>query len=90
MLYASGQLQGAAQDWRESFEYVCPNNAPAITWQEFRENLRSYHIPTGLVELKQEEFRTLRQGSMSVSEYRDKFAQLSRYALDEVLDDTKK
>ena len=31
VLYASGQLQGTAQDWRESFEYGRPNNAPAIT-----------------------------------------------------------
>ena len=77
VLYASGQLQGEAQDWWEAFEYGRPTNAPPITWQEFRENFRSYHIPEGLIELKQEEFRALKQGSMSVAEYRDKFAQLS-------------
>jgi hypothetical protein len=49
----------------------------------------SYHIPTRLIELKQEEFRALKQGSMSVSEYRDKFAQLSFYALGEVAEDNK-
>ena len=38
------------------------------------------------MELKQEEFRALKQGSMSVAEYRDKFAQLSRYAPNEVDD----
>ena len=32
VLYASGQLQGTAQDWWESFEYGRPNNALAITW----------------------------------------------------------
>jgi hypothetical protein len=64
-------------------------NTPAITWQEFRENFRSYHIPAGLIELKQEEFRALKQGSMSVSEYHDKFAQLSFYALGEVAKDDK-
>ena len=73
MLYASGQLQGTTQDWWESFEYGHPNNAPAITWQEFKENFRSYHIPVGLIELKQDEFRALKQGSMSVCEYRDMF-----------------
>ena len=31
VLYASGQLQGAAQDWWDSFQYGRPNNAPAIT-----------------------------------------------------------
>ena len=43
-----------------------------------------------MIELKQEEFRTLKQGSMSVAEYHDKFAQLSYYALNEVTDDADK
>ena len=49
VLYASGQLQGTTQDQWESFEYGRPNNAPAITWQEFTENFRSYHGPLGEV-----------------------------------------
>jgi hypothetical protein len=43
-----------------------------------------------VVELKQDEFQALKQGSMILSEYRDKFAQLSRYAPNEVADDAKK
>ena len=31
VLYASGQLQGAAQDWWESYQYGRPNNVLAIT-----------------------------------------------------------
>jgi hypothetical protein len=42
------------------------------------------------VELKQEEFRSLKQGSMTVAEYWDKFAQLSRYAPNDVADDKDK
>lgn len=53
-------------------------------------NFRSFHIPIGMVELNQDEFQALKQGSMTVSEYRDKFAQLSCYALDAVSDDAKK
>ena len=83
------KLQGEAQDWWESFEYGRPTNAPPITWQEFKDNFRSYHIPEGLIELKQEEFRALKQGS-SVAEYRDRFAQLSGYAWNEVADDVDK
>ena len=90
VLYAPGQLQGEAQDWWEALKYGRPTNAPPITWQEFRENFRSYHIPEGLIELKQEEFRALKHGSMSVAEYHDKFAQLSRYALNEVANDADK
>jgi hypothetical protein len=36
------------------------------------------------------EFLSLKQGNMSVSEYRDKFIQLFRYAPDEVADDERK
>jgi hypothetical protein len=43
-----------------------------------------------LIKLKQEEFRALKQGYMTVSEYRDKFAQLSRYAPNEVANDADK
>jgi hypothetical protein len=43
-----------------------------------------------MIELKAEEFRNLTQGLMSVAEYRDKFAQLSRYAPHEVANDNDK
>ena len=74
----------------EAFEYGHPTNAPPVTWQEFRENFRSYHIPEGLIELKQEEFRALKQGSLSIAEYHEKFAPLSRYAPNDVADDADK
>ena len=44
----------------------------------------------GLMKIKKKEFLSLKQGSMSVSEYRDKFIQLSRYAPDEVAKDERK
>jgi retron-type reverse transcriptase len=40
--------------------------------------------------VKKEEFLALKQGSMSVSEYRDMFLQLSRYAPEDVNTDTKR
>jgi hypothetical protein len=61
-----------------------------VTWREFRENFRAYHIPEGIIELKAEEFWNLTQGSLSVAEYRDRFAQLSRYAPHEVANDNDK
>jgi len=90
VLYTSGQLQGAAQEWWESYQCGRPNNAPRVTWREFTESFRSYHIPEGLIEIKQEEFRALKQGSMTVAEYYDKFTQLSCYALGEVAKDSNK
>jgi len=90
VLYASRQLQGAAQEWWESYQYGRRNNAPPVTWREFTMSFRSYHIPEGLIELKQEEFHALKQGSMTVAEYHDKFTQLSRYAPGEVAKDSDK
>jgi hypothetical protein len=42
------------------------------------------------MKIKKKEFLSLKQGGMSVSEYRDKFIQLSRYAPCEVDDNEKK
>jgi hypothetical protein len=42
------------------------------------------------MKIKKKEFLSLKKGSMSVSEYRDKFIQLSRYAPDEVAKDERK
>jgi hypothetical protein len=40
--------------------------------------------------VKKEEFLALKQGPMSVSEYRDRFLQLSRYAPEDVNTDAKR
>ena len=42
------------------------------------------------MKLKRQEFLALKQGGMSVSEYRDKFIQLSRYAPADVATDGQK
>jgi hypothetical protein len=67
MLYASGQLLGSAQTWWESYQAARPDNAPPITWNDFIRDFKAHHIPEGVIELKQEEFRNLRMGQMSVS-----------------------
>ena len=61
-----------------------------MMWNEFIKSFRSYHILLGGVELKQEELLNLKEGSMSVCEYHNRFTQLSRYAPKEVDSDAKK
>ena len=58
--------------------------------KSFARAFRSHHVPAGLMKLKKKEFLALKQGSMSVAEYRDKFIQLSWYAPTEVEDDEKR
>jgi hypothetical protein len=88
-LYAAGRLVGQAGDWWDAYTTAHPNRNN-ITWQEFRDNFRTYHIPSGVIKLKQKEFLALRQENMSATEYPDKFTHLSRYALDEVKTDLKR
>jgi hypothetical protein len=42
------------------------------------------------MKIKKKEFLSLKQEGMSVAEYRDKFIELSRYAIEEVAEDRKK
>jgi hypothetical protein len=72
VLYGPRQLRGAAQSWWESY-LATHANPEAITWEEFRDNFWRYHVPEGLMIVRTEEFLTLKQGPLSVSEYKDKF-----------------
>jgi hypothetical protein len=89
VLYELGRLTGPAADWWDS--YIAAHAAAnIIMWVEFATQFRNYHIPVGLMKINKKDFLSLKQGNMSVSEYRDKFIQLSRYAPDEVVDDERK
>jgi hypothetical protein len=89
VLYGPRQLRGAAESWWESY-LATHANPEAITWEEFRDNFRRYHVPEGLMIVRKEEFLALNQGPLSISEYRDKFLQLSCYALEDVNMDAKR
>ena len=51
-----------------------------VTWQEFTAAFREYYIPAGVLNRKLTEFLDLKQGSMSVMDYVNKFNHLSQYA----------
>jgi hypothetical protein len=89
VLYASGRLTGTIVDWWDSY-CVAHAAADTITWAEFSTYFRNYHILARLIKIKKKELLSLKQGNMRVSEYRDKFIQLSRYAPEEVADDERK
>ncbi|KAK1692097.1 hypothetical protein QYE76_008794 [Lolium multiflorum] len=50
-----------------------------MTWEDFKLKFSKYHVPQGLIKNMRDEFRELKQGRMSVVEYRDRFLTLSRY-----------
>jgi Rps23 Pro-64 3,4-dihydroxylase Tpa1-like proline 4-hydroxylase len=84
------ELHTAQCDDREKVLYGPRLLRGVINWEEFRNNFRQYHVPAGLMTVKKEEFLALKQGSMSISEYRDRFLQLSRYAPEDVNTDAKR
>jgi hypothetical protein len=89
VLYGPCQLRGASQSSWESY-LATHANPDTISWGEFRDSFRQYHVLAGLMPVKKEEFLALKQGSLSVSEYRDRFLQLSRYAPEDVNTDAKR
>jgi hypothetical protein len=72
VLYGPRLLRGADQSWWESY-LATHTNLDTITCEEFRDNFRQYHVLACLMTVKKEEFLALKQGPMSVSEYRDRF-----------------
>ncbi|WVZ98384.1 hypothetical protein U9M48_043839 [Paspalum notatum var. saurae] len=67
--------------WCASFPAMQPAGHQ-VTWDEFRAAFRTHYLPPSLIELKQREFRALRQGNMSVLEYVRAFIRPSRYSED--------
>nr|AAX95920.1 retrotransposon protein, putative, Ty3-gypsy sub-class [Oryza sativa Japonica Group]AAX96166.1 retrotransposon protein, putative, Ty3-gypsy sub-class [Oryza sativa Japonica Group]ABA93425.1 retrotransposon protein, putative, Ty3-gypsy subclass [Oryza sativa Japonica Group] len=84
--FASHQLHGPASEWWDHFR-LNRTTAEPITWLEFTAAFRKTHIPSGVVSLKKKEFRSLTQGSRSVTEYLHEFNRLARYAPEDKLVD---
>jgi hypothetical protein len=61
-----------------------------LDWDSFREGFRNSHISSGIMNLKKDEFCTLRQGGRTLKEYMDNFFSLSRYAPEDVDTDAKR
>jgi hypothetical protein len=83
---AAHQISGMTLAWWDTFSAVVRN----ATWPEFETAFREHHVPQGIVQLKEDEFRELTQGGRSVSEYVHKFTELARYAPDDVNTEAKK
>jgi hypothetical protein len=61
-----------------------------MVWNDFVRLFREHHIPNSVMKLKRQEFMSLQQRNLSVTEYLHKFTELSRYAPYEVDTDEKK
>jgi hypothetical protein len=59
VILATHQMVEATGEWWENYQDAA-NEPEAITWQEFVEKFREYHILEGIMEIKAEEFCSLR------------------------------
>ncbi|KAK1633152.1 hypothetical protein QYE76_007467 [Lolium multiflorum] len=88
VLFATHYLPGPARAWWNSTRAM--NAGQMMTWEDLKLKFSRYHVPPGLIKKMRDEFRELKQGRMSVVEYRDRFLILSRYAPDETNTNEKK
>jgi hypothetical protein len=77
VLYATHFLAGAVGAWRETVRAMQPKGL-VMTWDAFNTKFRKAHIPSGLIKMTRDKFLNLKQGSMSVREYLDKFTLLGK------------
>src|ERR1041385_7681718 len=87
--FVTHYLEGSTAVWWDNPKAVWPAGED-ITWEGFKEKFRTYHIPTGVLKTKQREFLALTQGSMTVSEYLNKFNHLARYSIHDVSTEERK
>ena len=79
MHFVAQQLLGSASAWWDTFNAMQPVDH-RVTWQEFTTAFHEYYIPAGLLNRKLTEFLDLKQGSMTMMDYVNKFNHLSQYA----------
>ncbi|KAK1682236.1 hypothetical protein QYE76_043084 [Lolium multiflorum] len=71
VLFATHYLSGPARAWWTSARAM--NAGQMMNWEDFKLKFSKYHVPQGLIKKMRDEFRELKQGRMSVVEYRDRF-----------------
>ena len=74
--FAAQQLFGSTSTWWDTFNAMQLVDH-RVTWQEVTTAFREYYIPTSVLNRKLTKFLDLRQGSMSVMDYVNKFNHLS-------------
>ncbi|XP_071683495.1 uncharacterized protein [Lolium perenne] len=81
-------LEGPAAMWWETYQLTHPIDD--LDWEAFKEGFRTAHISSGIMNLKRDEFRSLRQGGRTLKEYMDDFCALARYAPEDIDTDAKR
>jgi hypothetical protein len=86
--FAAHLLEGPAAMWWETYQITHPIDG--LDWDTSREGFRNAHISLSVMNVKKDEFRSLRQGERTLKEYMDDFCALSRYTPDDIDTDAKR
>nr|XP_009795197.1 PREDICTED: uncharacterized protein LOC104241927 [Nicotiana sylvestris] len=76
---ASYRLRGAVYSWFEMWEDSRGEERPPARWDEFVDAFMDHFLPAETMAARATKFEVLKQGSMSVWEYRMEFVRLSKY-----------
>ncbi|XP_052725926.1 uncharacterized protein LOC128194383 [Vigna angularis] len=79
LAYAEYLLTGEASHWWTSARAILADARQPITWEVFRTKFYEEYFPDSVRFAKEVEFLQLVQGSMSVSEYTNRFKHLVRF-----------
>ena len=74
-------LSGEAEHWWTTVEKTVLNDQKPISWKKFTKLFYEKYFSASMRKTKEMEFLQLAQKNLSVSEYEQKFNQLSRFAI---------
>jgi hypothetical protein len=74
--------------WWDTYQITHPIDS--LDWDTFKEGFHNAHISSGVMNVKKDEFHSLRLGGRTPKEYMDDFYALSRYAPDDIDTDAKR
>ncbi|XP_070035395.1 uncharacterized protein [Nicotiana tomentosiformis] len=63
---------------------------PPLTWPKFKEGFRAMFLPSSRMDELRRQFKHLKQGTMSVTEYEMEFTKLAKYAPNLILTEREK
>ncbi|XP_072065271.1 uncharacterized protein [Arachis hypogaea] len=78
--FATYLLTGEASHWWQGIRRLLQQGDDYITWDVFQEEFYKKYFPTSARTAKELELLQLKQGTMSVSEYTNKFEELFRFS----------
>ncbi|XP_050895726.1 uncharacterized protein LOC127102399 [Lathyrus oleraceus] len=79
VVFASHMMRGSAVRWWESASTLMTNQGVPRVWEHFKTTFLNKYFPSSLRTQKEFKFQQLRQGTMSMAMYAEKFEDMAAY-----------